>query len=204
MLIHGKGKRLADSKQNITRSKRTVTDTSPLTPTSLSQSASIATDNAGDDAAYIPIPCSPDMSEFPTPVFIQDELSNNGGFSAVLPMTVWAALYVNGSIMGLTCSMCFPSKSKPAASNVPAILHPTAIQLYSIHPPWIDRFPFPRMRDNLVTLIGLLDEEEFLQDLFCMSSFKIKSGGASWDPNAWTISKSFCAKWGFLFTGSYP
>jgi hypothetical protein len=144
------------------------------------------------------------MSEFPTPVFIPDETSSNGGFASVMPMTVWAALYINGSIMGLSCSTSFPSKSKPAASNVPVILHPTALQLYSIHPLWIDRFPFPRMRDNLITLIGLLEEEEFLQDLFCMSSFKIKSGGASYDPNAWTISKSFCAKWGFLFTSDYP
>ncbi|CRG92404.1 hypothetical protein PISL3812_09463 [Talaromyces islandicus] len=199
-------KRLADSKRNTAAPEEAVTrtiHTTPLTPATTNQSTHSAPNDDDDDSAYIPIPCSPDMSEFPTPVFIPDKSSGNGGVSSVMPMTVWAALYINGSMLGLTCAMCFPSKSKPAASNIPANLHPTALQLYSIHPPWIDRFPFPRMRDNLITLIGLLEEEEFLQDLFCMSSFKIKPGGVSWDPNAWTISKSFCAKWGFLFTGDY-
>lgn len=199
----GTGKRLADSKRHTSTLDTAVTrniDTGPSTPATTDRS----NDDDDEDATYIPIPCSPDMSEFPTPLFIPDESLSNGGFASVMPMTVWAALYINGSILGLTCAMCFPAKSKPAMPNVPAILHPTALQLYSIHPPWIDRFPFPRMRDNLITLIGLLEEEEFLQDLFCMSSFKIKSGGASWDPNSWSISKSFCKKWGFLFTGDYP
>ena len=57
----------------------------------------------------------------------------------------------------------------------------------TIHPTWIDHFPFPRMRDNLINAISLVEEEDFLRDLFCMASFDIKRGRELWDPNAWII-----------------
>jgi hypothetical protein len=120
-----------------------------------------------------------------------------------LPMNVWTALYMNGSIMGLSCSTVYPAKSRPVDPSIPSTLQPTALQLITIHPPWIDRFPFPEMRDNLINAIGLVEEEDFLRDLFCMGSFEIKPGGAPWDPNAWIIGEAFREKWGFLFTEQF-
>jgi hypothetical protein len=118
-------------------------------------------------------------------------------------MNVWTALYLNGSMMGLNCSTAYPAKSQPVGSSVPSTLQPTALQLITIHPIWIDRFPFPDMRDNLINAVSLVEEEDFLRDLFCMSSFEIKAGGAPWDPNSWVIGEAFCAKWGFLFTEKF-
>ena len=101
--------------------------------------------------------------------------------------------------MGLTCGTTVPGKSTPQPPSIPSPLHPTAIQLTTIHPRWIDRIPFPRMRDNLITLTGIVDEEEFLRDMFGMESFSIKPGFAGWDRMGWVMGREFSKKWGYLF-----
>lgn len=113
--------------------------------------------------------------------------------------SVYAALFNNGRMLGLECNICVPSKSIPASSNIPLTLHPTPLQLSTSHHTWFDRFPFPRMRDNMISLGSLFDAEDFLSDLFNMVSFKLKPGGVSWDPEVWMISCEFEEKWGYLF-----
>ncbi|ETN39820.1 uncharacterized protein HMPREF1541_06046 [Cyphellophora europaea CBS 101466] len=116
-----------------------------------------------------------------------------------VPLTVFAALYNTGAMLGLTCGCVVPAKSAPCAPDIPASLHPSALQLTTLHQTWIDRFPFPKMRDNMISLNRIFNEEEFLCDLFNMHSFDIKPGGACWDPSAWIIGRDFSKKWGFLF-----
>jgi hypothetical protein len=101
--------------------------------------------------------------------------------------------------MGISCSVVKANKSRPAGPEVPEALRPTDLQLSTIHPEWIDRFPFPKMRDNMITLLGIIDEEEFLGDLFCFTSFTLEPGAAPWDPTAWKIGEEFSARWGYLF-----
>ncbi|OAP60783.1 hypothetical protein AYL99_05785 [Fonsecaea erecta] len=101
--------------------------------------------------------------------------------------------------MGIPCSVSLRKKSNPAGPNIPVSLRPTALQLTVNHPSWIDRFPFPKMRDNMITLMSIIDEEEFVADLFTLTSFTLESGAPSWDPRAWKIGKEFSAKWGYLF-----
>lgn len=48
-------------------------------------------------------------------------------------------------------------------------------------------------------LLGVVDPEEFLCDMFNGPSFVLEGGGASWDPKVWSIEESFRNKWGFLF-----
>lgn len=131
------------------------------------------------------------------------DLSPNGSygdpFAAEIPPTVFAALWDNGAMMGLSCGTSVPAKSRPVGNEIPEALRPTTLQLTTTHPIWIDRFPFARMRDNFISLSGLIDEEEFLRDLFSMDSFTIKPGKAGWDSTAWSINPSFAEKWGFLF-----
>jgi len=74
------------------------------------------------------------------------------------------------------------------------------MQLTTIHARWIDRIPFPKMRDNLITLFGMLDDEEIIADIFTIPSFAITPGCASWDPRAWKIEKPFADKWGYLLS----
>jgi Domain of unknown function (DUF3425) len=115
------------------------------------------------------------------------------------PLTVSGALFINGQILGLSCCATIPAKSSPVLSNVPIALHPTPTQLLTVHFSGIDRFPFPKMRDNAINMSSMIDEEEFTGDLFTMPSFHIIPGGASWDPSAWRIERPFAEKWGFLF-----
>jgi len=113
--------------------------------------------------------------------------------------TVYGALYQNGALMGLLCSVSTLAKSTPMGPEIPESLRPTYLQLTIPHQPWIDRSPFPRMRDNMITLLSTIDEEDFLADLFCLTSFTIESGAPSWDPRAWKVGEEFSAKWSYLF-----
>lgn len=115
------------------------------------------------------------------------------------PLTYFGALYINGMYLKIPCSTVVPAKSDPVGPEVPPSLRPSELQLITIHPRWIDRFPFPRMRDSLISLSGVIDEEEFMKDLALLPSFEIIPGKAPWDPKAWKIKKPFADKWGFLF-----
>ncbi|KAF2705645.1 hypothetical protein K504DRAFT_94166 [Pleomassaria siparia CBS 279.74] len=114
------------------------------------------------------------------------------------PITALGALYINGRILGLKCNEGILSKSTPAGPNIPLPLHPTHLQLTTMHALWIDRFPFPKMRDNLIILFGMLDDQEMIEDMFLMPSFVITPGCATWDPRAWKMEKHFADKWGYL------
>ncbi|RDL36074.1 uncharacterized protein BP5553_06686 [Venustampulla echinocandica] len=116
-------------------------------------------------------------------------------------ISVYAAMFNNGCILGIVCGHHVPSKTGLQTSITPFSLHPTSVQATVVHSQFIDQFPFPRMRDNLITLSlnGLIDEEIFMADLFTTDSFMVKPEGVSWDAASWSISPSFKAKWGFLF-----
>lgn len=53
----------------------------------------------------------------------------------------------------------------PLNPNIPLALVPTRLQQTRLHSLWINFFPFPRMRDNLVMREGSFDHWELLQDL---------------------------------------
>jgi hypothetical protein len=110
--------------------------------------------------------------------------------------TVQDALWKNGEILGVDSNIS--SKSPVVRSEVPESLQPTPLQLATVHPLWIDKIPFPKMRDNLIVLIGVIDEAEFVSDLFKPNSFAIHSN-TSWDPAAWRVGEEFWKKWKYLF-----
>lgn len=113
--------------------------------------------------------------------------------------TVFAALFNNGLILGIPCGIQVPILSRPCTAKTPLSLHPTERQMTVLHIPWIDRFPFPNMRDNVIQLSGIIDEEVFLCDLFTTDSFTIAPDSVSWDPTVWVVTKPFEDKWGYLF-----
>lgn len=55
------------------------------------------------------------------------------------------------------------------------------------------------MRDNLIALQDIIEEEEFLSDLLNPASFAISHGAISYDPTLWKVGKQFWGKWGYLF-----
>jgi hypothetical protein len=91
---------------------------------------------------------------------------------------------------------------------LPESLRPTALQKSVIHHPWIDLFPFPRMRDNALRAI----EAGFDDDLLCFDVMEIYHAdgedrptlmvwGESWDGMGWEVSAPFLKKWGWLLEG---
>ncbi|KIX07881.1 uncharacterized protein Z518_02535 [Rhinocladiella mackenziei CBS 650.93] len=116
-----------------------------------------------------------------------------------LKMTAIEALWVNGSILGIPCSDAGFDKSSPQPSTIPHTLCPTPLQLAVPHYIWIDRWPFPRMRDNMIILSSVIDAKELFYDFFTMQSFIVKKEEDPWNPEAWEISHEFNTKWGYLF-----
>lgn len=109
------------------------------------------------------------------------------------------AVTENGNLLGLSCNGSKFDRSAPQPLSVPESLYPTPLQLATPHHDWIDRFPFPRFRDNMIILNDTIDVKAIFCDFFLMRSFSVKSDGASWDPDAWLISPEFNQKWGYLF-----
>ncbi|USP79569.1 hypothetical protein yc1106_06843 [Curvularia clavata] len=129
----------------------------------------------------------------------------------------------NAAVLGyqfdwLICAAVSPFGCDPAtykayvesvAPSIPSNLMPTKLQLTMRHHPWLDLFPLPRMRDNLLTAVKLLSPEEE-QQLFedIMESGGGKSEwtglvvwGEPWDPKNWEVSKPFLDRWAWLLKG---
>lgn len=68
-----------------------------------------------------------------------------------------------------TCPISGPYRDDtnvyPLNPNIPLSLVPTRLQQKRLHSIWINLFPFPRVRDNLITREGSYDHWELLQDL---------------------------------------
>ncbi|KXJ87976.1 hypothetical protein Micbo1qcDRAFT_197590 [Microdochium bolleyi] len=104
---------------------------------------------------------------------------------------------------------CRTHAGEPLAA--PRSLAPTAKQRSVAHHPWLDLFPLPRMRDNLIAActahLSAEDEERLFQDI-------MESGGTTrsewaglgiwgdpWDPYSWEVSVPFLRNWGWLIRG---
>lgn len=91
-------------------------------------------------------------------------------------------------------------------THIPLSLRPTAVQRRIPHHPWLDFFPFPNLRDNLIAVQDDLDDEELCHDL--MAFWDTRNAGAmllvwgpSWEPWNWEMTEAFVKKWGFLLGG---
>ncbi|PLB49927.1 hypothetical protein P170DRAFT_380198 [Aspergillus steynii IBT 23096] len=100
-------------------------------------------------------------------------------------------------------SMAGPSLSE---GTIPPSLRPTALQRTKPHHPWFDVFPFPRMRDNLITAQDDFDDEELCHDLMAFWDIQntetaVLIWGSPWDPRNWEVTEAFVRKWGWVIDG---
>ncbi|KAK1633264.1 hypothetical protein BDP81DRAFT_483321 [Colletotrichum phormii] len=102
--------------------------------------------------------------------------------------------------------------ARPGSSNevLPPHLSPTALQRTVKHHPWLDLFPMPKMRDNILRGIeaGEVDEDELCNALVCdlldldsPSKSSLVIWGDAWDLNGWELGPEFFRKWGGLLQG---
>ena len=125
-------------------------------------------------------------------------LSYNGRY--LTPnVSIIGALGICGSFLGIVCGMLDFDRSSRPTSSVPDMLSPTPLQLSIPHYRWIDRLPFPRLRDNLILLASTIPLEELFMDFFTMETFTIDGRRAPWDPKGWRVSVAFLERWGYLF-----
>ncbi|PKX91463.1 bZIP transcription factor [Aspergillus novofumigatus IBT 16806] len=59
-----------------------------------------------------------------------------------------------------------PTTIHPLSTGLPGSLFPTSLQMVHPHSNWIDMFPFPQIRDNLIQCEDSVDVVDFLRDLF--------------------------------------
>ncbi|CAG8910152.1 unnamed protein product [Penicillium egyptiacum] len=83
---------------------------------------------------------------------------------------------------------------------------PTPVQLSIPHHPWLDLFPFPRMRDNLISSSDYFDDEELCRDLMGFwdthdSRATLLVCGEPHNPRNWEVTPGFLMKWGWLLRG---
>lgn len=91
-------------------------------------------------------------------------------------------------------------------SSIPLSLRPTQFQRRIPHHPWLDFFPFPNMRDNVIALQDFIDDDDLCHDL--MAFWDTRNTGASmlvwgqpWEPENWEVTPTFLQKWGYLLGG---
>jgi hypothetical protein len=90
--------------------------------------------------------------------------------------------------------------------SCPTSLRPTMLQRKIFHHPWIDLFPIPKMRDNLLLAGDSYDETALCNDLIEFCDVPNEKTGLivwsePWDPSGWEVSEAFVAKWGWVIKG---
>ncbi|KIW03649.1 uncharacterized protein PV09_04972 [Verruconis gallopava] len=66
------------------------------------------------------------------------------------------------------------------------------------HKTYVDYIPWPSLRDNILSSIAVINEDELVKDL---SEMKIW-GTMPWDPMSWEVTAKFVKKWWFLIDES--
>ncbi|KAF4973357.1 hypothetical protein FSARC_335 [Fusarium sarcochroum] len=93
-------------------------------------------------------------------------------------------------------------------SSTPQTLEPTPVQREIIHHPWLDAFPFPKFRDNVIRACAaeLMDDDELCADVSEINYENVEKPslivwGDSTIPECWEASVWFLRKWGWLLQG---
>jgi hypothetical protein len=88
----------------------------------------------------------------------------------------------------------------------PQALRPTDLQRTIEHHPWIDLWPIPMMRDNLLLAGDSYDEDQLCNDLVEFEDIPNEQTGLTvwgepWDPAGWEVSDTFLRNWGWTVKG---
>jgi hypothetical protein len=135
---------------------------------------------------------------------------------------VSSALQRNADILGLKadyfeCDSISPfTKQGPtlgivsprAVHDWPPNLHPTELQRSIEHHPWVDVFPWPQLRDNMLQAFEhpeLCDEDEMCRTVVEYEDLDkgpiLVVWGDAWDARSWEVTPQFLKRWGWLLKG---
>ncbi|KAE8419578.1 hypothetical protein BDV36DRAFT_251252 [Aspergillus pseudocaelatus] len=87
--------------------------------------------------------------------------------------------------------------------HLPPALSPTVVQIHISHHPWLDCFPFPQIRDNLVRVAHLFSDCDLCTDIMDPASGDVGMlvWGDPWLPESWEVSELFIQKWFWILRG---
>ncbi|KAH8160805.1 hypothetical protein CIB48_g7433 [Xylaria polymorpha] len=92
---------------------------------------------------------------------------------------------------------------------LPPSLQDTWLQQTTPHEMWVDTFPCPKLRDNIISYDTLFHEDEFCIDVMggLYEGFNdielngLLIWGEPWSETGWEVTPGFAKKWGFLLKG---
>ncbi|KKK21774.1 hypothetical protein ARAM_001701 [Aspergillus rambellii] len=89
--------------------------------------------------------------------------------------------------------------------KLPVSLRPTPLQRTQSHHPWMDCFPFPKLRDNLIAA-GDFDDDPLCRDIMGVWDTPSESSGLMvWgepsNAENWEVSEKFLRKWPWVVAG---
>jgi hypothetical protein len=132
----------------------------------------------------------------------------------LIQFNVFRALLSNTNTLGFTLEWLHEDAISPFTTtnperldtSCPQSLRPTSLQRTIPHHPWLDLFPIPTMRDNILRAGDSFDDTELCMDLVeFWSSPGERSGlvvwGDPWDPRNWEVSEEFLRKWAWIIRG---
>ncbi|TVY30071.1 hypothetical protein LHYA1_G002567 [Lachnellula hyalina] len=135
---------------------------------------------------------------------------------ALVKLNVFRALVSNSRDLGFTPEETMdddslspfvdPSNTLCLSRPLPSALRPTKLQRKIPHHPWIDLFPIPGMRDNLLRAEDAYDDMELCGDLIgFFSGSKDRTAmvvwGDPWDSHSWEVTESFLSHWAWTIKG---
>lgn len=130
-------------------------------------------------------------------------------------LNVWHAANENIVALGMTAEyLCADASisifSTPSVGvlkdAIPPSLQPTTLQKVAPHHPWLDIFPFPSVRDNLICKGNDLDDDDLCHDLMGFWDTRRPNAtllvwGPPWDPSNWEVTEAFARKWAWTLKG---
>jgi hypothetical protein len=92
--------------------------------------------------------------------------------------------------------------------DYPTNLLPTPLQRSMEHHPWLDLFPWPRVRDNMLKAFenaDICNEDDLCHDVCEYEGHDadpiLLVWGDAWDARSWEVTPAFLKKWGWLLEG---
>ncbi|KAL5350821.1 hypothetical protein ACLOAV_004392 [Pseudogymnoascus australis] len=129
----------------------------------------------------------------------------------LIQFNVFRALVSNTFTLGFPFSWLSAEADSPynlgeSCWCCPASLQPTALQRKVPHHPWIDLFPFPALRDNILSQGEDFDDDDLCYDLVEVCHAPSERSGLivwsdPWDPLGWEATTEFISKWGWMLRG---
>ncbi|KAJ6081112.1 Protein of unknown function DUF3425 [Penicillium canescens] len=132
-------------------------------------------------------------------------------------LNVYRAFIQNLSIIGITPHRDWISQKAISPFNtrtlehvdnrkLPDSLRPTQMQCKILHHPWLDFFPFRRMRENLIAAGDALDDGQLCIDIMGFWDISTKNcnllvWGEPSEPGSWEVTEEFLRKWPWVLHG---